>query len=583
MGMDLSATSALPHYQQALAALMALSPYRPRSYRVRVAQTQYGKRAEVEALLARLPWRFQPDKDEKGFAAYNRYLWEMVHPLGNTYTKFVPQWIKDLPPEYVRIFLDWAMKGDGCITEDGCHIYFTASKQLADDMQELFQRSGTSARVTKKASRGSAPWGVSAARSAPLYMVHEKKRAFYGVRARHITQEEYHGDVYCVDVPNKTVYVRRNGKAFWCGRSEYPPARRAINAITNPLVELAWQVRKIPDPDDPKAAPSLAERVQMALATRVLTTPNDDDSWRTCMEAVLEDIVVGGYGALEVGVADDPTRPVYLWPVDGQSIRINANWDPAFPDEPRYSQALAYVGMSVGTHDRVELRDDELIYVKLNPRTHTPFGLGYLEVAFSTINAWLGAMEHSERMASNAIPNVAIFLGEHVDLTTARQWRAYWQEQIEGYGQVPILGGGPKPEVMDLRGTGTDQLYIAWQEMLLRVIAMAFGLSPLTLALQRDVNRSTASQEDVQDWDSIKPVAGTVKDYLDRRLLWKTLGYTTLEFEWRMKDTDEARQAQILGAQWEMDAITVDELRAVYAREPLPNGLGQLTKTPSGC
>ena len=203
-----------------------------------------------------------------------------------------------------------------------------------------------------------------------------------------------------------------------------------------------------------------------------------------------------------------------------------------------------------------------------------------LEVAFGTINAWLGSMEHAERVASNAIPNVAIFLGEHVDLTAARAWRAYWQEQIEGYGQVPILGGGPKPEVMDLRGTGTDQLYIQWHEMLLRVIAMAFGLSPLTLALQRDVNRSTAKQEDVQDWDSIKPVAGTVKDYLDRRLLWKTLGFTTLEFEWQIKDTDELRQAQILELQWNMDAVTVDELRAIYEREPLPNGLGQLTKTP---
>jgi hypothetical protein len=47
-----------------------------------------------------------------------------------------------------------------------------------------------------------------------------------------------------------------------------------------------------------------------------------------------------------------------------------------------------------------------------------------------------------------------------------------------------------------------------------------------------------------------------------------------------MKDTDEARQAEILGAQWEMDAITVDELRENYEREPLPEGLGQLTKTP---
>ena len=35
------------------------------------------------------------------------------------------------------------------------------------------------------------------------------------------------------------------------------------------------------------------------------------------------------------------------------------------------------------------LNDNELSYIRLNPRTHTPFGLGRVEVAFETINAFL--------------------------------------------------------------------------------------------------------------------------------------------------------------------------------------------------
>jgi hypothetical protein len=30
---------------------------------------------------------------------------------------------------------------------------------------------------------------------------------------------EYHGTVHCVAVPNGIVYIRRNGKAAWCGDS----------------------------------------------------------------------------------------------------------------------------------------------------------------------------------------------------------------------------------------------------------------------------------------------------------------------------------------------------------------------------
>ncbi len=39
----------------------------------------------------------------------------------------------------------------------------------------------------------------------------------------------------------------------------------------------------------------------------------------------------------------------------------------------------------------VDLRDDQLMYVRMNPRSFTPFGLGPLEVAFETVNQFLSA------------------------------------------------------------------------------------------------------------------------------------------------------------------------------------------------
>jgi len=69
-----------------------------------------------------------------------------------------------------------------------------------------------------------------------------------------------------------------------------------------------------------------------------------------------------------------------------------------------------------------------------------------------------------------------------------------------------------------------------------------------------------------------------VEDYLTNGFLHKRLGYATLRFRFIVRDTDELRQAQILHEQYDMNAVTPDEIRQVYERDPLPNGKGALTK-----
>jgi hypothetical protein len=364
--------------------------------------------------------------------------------------------------------------------------------------------------------------------------------------------------------------------------SEYPPARRAINALCNPILDMPWVIEPIPEQQIgtqriSDIEPTPEQQVHVTIAEQVLRHPNDDDSWRVLLEQVLEDLVVGGYGAMEVQASGDPIRPVWLFPVDGQSVRINVQWA---KDKAtfRYTQSLGYVGQSVGTQDVIKLDDDELIYMRLNPRTNTPFGLGYLETAFLAVNAWLGSFEYAERRASNMTPNFGIFLGENLDIATVRRWQQYWEQEIEGYGKVPILGGGKQPQVWNMQGTGQDQLFLAWQEHLIRIIAMAFGVSPMKLGLERDVNRSTAHTQAANDWETIAPVANVVQDHLTRRLLWKRLGFHDLRFRWIVRTQDEERQSDILYRRWEMNSITVNEIREMYEQPPMPTAFGTMTR-----
>ncbi len=120
------------------------------------------------------------------------------------------------------------------------------------------------------------------------------------------------------------------------------------------------------------------------------------------------------------------------------------------------------------------------MYVRLNARTHTPFGLGRVEVAFDTVNQFLQANRYAGKLASNAVVQYALWLDEATPTEHERLIR-WWQDEVEGTGQVPILSSETKPEVLRFAG-GTDaDLRLQWQEFLMRVIATAFDLPPMFL------------------------------------------------------------------------------------------------------
>src|SRR5579862_8165439 len=138
-------------------------------------------------------------------------------------------------------------------------------------------------------------------------------------------------------------------------------------------------------------------------------------------------------------------------------------------------------------------QQSQFAYLRLNPRTHTSFGLGRLEVAFETVNQFLSASRYAGRLASNSVVQYALWLNEATPEQHDRLIR-WWQDEIEGTGRVPLLSCEQKPEVLRFAG-GTDaDLRLAWQEALIRMIANAFELPPMLLGVAGDLNRNTAGE-----------------------------------------------------------------------------------------
>ncbi len=356
--------------------------------------------------------------------------------------------------------------------------------------------------------------------------------------------------------------------------AESTVVRRAINVVKDRIASMDWQIRVrrgyagefIPDAD-----------ARMKALRRCLEEPNAGDSFRVLWEQVLEDLLVGGFGAVEMESTGDPNEPFRLWPVDGATIQIDPYWN-GDTSKPRYAQNTSGQLNPIGGKSMVPLFDDELMYLRLNPRTHTPFGLGRLEVAFETVNQFLSANRYAGRLASNTVVQYALWLNEATPEQHDRLIR-WWQDEIEGTGRVPILSCEQKPEVLRFAG-GTDaDLHIQWQEFLITMIANAFELPPMLLGQQKEVNRSTAGEMADQAFASaIVPVAKLLSQHITRDLFAKKLGWREFEFHFNELDSrDEMEEVQIQTELLKAGVLTVAEVRQMRGLEcvapPVPAAL----------
>ena len=204
------------------------------------------KQAMLDGLKA---FPVEPRVNDKGFQLHSVQLVQYCKQFGTCSEKFVPDWIKRLSPELINVFLDAYVLGDGSV-EKGSRTIYTTSRRMADDLQELFFKAGSVASIFERKSAGTemSVGDKSYVRNHNILLVCETKsfnRFWFetGARkSRYIKRVPYRGDVYCVTVPNSTLYVRRNGKPFWSGNCRAPsPPHQLQAAMWDNYADILWQ------------------------------------------------------------------------------------------------------------------------------------------------------------------------------------------------------------------------------------------------------------------------------------------------------------------------------------------------------
>lgn len=352
-----------------------------------------------------------------------------------------------------------------------------------------------------------------------------------------------------------------------------PIPRRAINLIKNAVLSLKWDI--IPTNGDQENIDD-DTRERIGAAKRCFEHPNNTDSFQTFIETGIDDFCTLGAFVFEPQVTPDPKRPIKMWNVDSSTIRIYPNWKESEPDEPRYCQMTGLKG----ERGAIPFLDSELCYVRDNPKVDTPFGTGKMEIAFQSVQSFLGVQEMSGRAGQDQVHKTFLWweqgqAPQNVDLV-----RNYLTNDVEGQSKISMIAGMKPPEVIDVQAVTVEDLLLPWQEMLIRMIANAFDLSPLALGLEKDVNRTTSEVLDDKDFHSaVVPVAVKLAEAFTRFVLHRKLKWSDLQFVFLGLDdpdlvTKMTQQSQLFA----MSAETPNGVRKNLGLPPLASPFANLTQ-----
>jgi len=180
-------------------------------------------------LLTKMGFNPKYTKDKKQLRVFDKQLWNYLSDFGTATEKFIPKEILNLSSRQLKIFLEWFINGDGHIENNkyGRTRAFTSSSALANDLQEMALKLGISATITNRGKRTSMIKGRKITNQFDSLVVNFTKHPSVSKHNKNTPliktddqyKKYYKGNVYCVEVQNHIIYIRRNGKAFWIGNS----------------------------------------------------------------------------------------------------------------------------------------------------------------------------------------------------------------------------------------------------------------------------------------------------------------------------------------------------------------------------
>ena len=206
------------------------------NYKVTIYQNHTREQDDyIQEILNNLPYKYHRHK--RGWVFYSKQLVLYLKQFGLSHEKYIPRELMNLSKRQLKILLDALIFGDGRIDNTG-YTYWTVSKQLKEDVQEIFYKLGYYCNIyTRTSDEAFKNQKNKFIKKIPkrgfkdcytIYANNSKKSGSRNIvnlltlkKNQQIKKIQYDDYVYDVNVKNHIIFVKRNDMCCWSGNCGY--------------------------------------------------------------------------------------------------------------------------------------------------------------------------------------------------------------------------------------------------------------------------------------------------------------------------------------------------------------------------
>ena len=187
-----------------------LSSSQPGQHAVVISQKKHVK--EIKDCLSKLPFKvyeFTNENHITKFVITNKSLftWLSKNVGGKAKGKKIPDFVKFLSWDQLKLLFDALMLGDGSYISSTFYRYFSSSKGLTDDVQEICLKLGYKAEVRKSLKKDNYEYRID----IKIPNSNKNYSSPYLVTSKHTNKVDYEGKVWCLNIKNHLFVTRREG------------------------------------------------------------------------------------------------------------------------------------------------------------------------------------------------------------------------------------------------------------------------------------------------------------------------------------------------------------------------------------
>lgn len=355
----------------------------------------------------------------------------------------------------------------------------------------------------------------------------------------------------------------------------YDVARACINRRKRQVEGVDWWIEPVN-----KSEKAEKYKSQIELLTDFLKMPGGKFArFKEFTNELIEDLLV-----LDAGVVwKEKTRGGRinkLVTVDSSTIRLRVMGDGSTPEPPDKAFEQWIQGKKVA-----DFTTDEMIYLMMNPRSNTPYGLSPLECLVLGVDAALRSQLYNLNMLTEGnIPEGFLAVPDTWSPQQIKEFEMWFNAKIAGnpreQQRIKIIPGGKGGGYTPTKKPD-EMRFLEYEKWLLLKTCAIFDIPPHEIGFTEKLPLATAkSQHEVALKFGLTPMLETLKEFFNM-IIQEDFGFKNLEFMFHSLDKkDELREAKKFEKLVPLGIVSVDEVRQQNDLEPI--GLPHYIKTPSG-